>query len=141
MTTVLVLSENISNIEVYSRSTWFHFELDLSKFSGFLWKSHCKKKKIYINYFDEKEKPWIFFKISQKKNKNFKGISVLDHLKPKIFFVGQPWWPTFFQTLTLNYFSAATALSRKVDYLFWVWMNSPKGLKQKLFYNSDHVLL
>ena len=29
-------SENIFNIEVYSRSTWFHFELNLSKFSEFL---------------------------------------------------------------------------------------------------------
>ena len=36
MTTVLVLPENIFDIEVYSRSTWFHFELKLSKFSGFL---------------------------------------------------------------------------------------------------------
>ena len=27
MTTVLVLPENIFNIEVYSRSTWFHFFL------------------------------------------------------------------------------------------------------------------
>ena len=36
LTTVLVLPENIFNIEVYSRSAWFHFQLDLSKFSGFL---------------------------------------------------------------------------------------------------------
>ena len=34
--TVLVLLENIFNIEVYSRSAWFHFELNLPKFSGFL---------------------------------------------------------------------------------------------------------
>ena len=36
MTTVLVLPENIFNIEVYSRSTWFHFELNLFKCSGFV---------------------------------------------------------------------------------------------------------
>ena len=57
MTTILVLPENIFNIEVYSRSSWFHFELNLSKFSGFYEKNPCKKKKIRINYFDEQEKP------------------------------------------------------------------------------------
>ena len=36
MTTVLVLPENKFNIEVYSRSTWFHFEQNLSKFSRLL---------------------------------------------------------------------------------------------------------
>ena len=36
MTTVLVLPETIFDTEVYSRSTWFHFELNLSNFSGFL---------------------------------------------------------------------------------------------------------
>ena len=42
----------------------------------------------------------IFFKIFQKKPKNFKAICVvLDYSKPKIFFVGQPWWLTFFQSL------------------------------------------
>ena len=35
MTTVLVFPENIFNVEVYSRSTWSHFELNLSKFSRF----------------------------------------------------------------------------------------------------------
>ena len=54
MTNVLVLPENIFNVEVYSRSTWFHFELNLSKFSGFF---PCKKKKVCINYFGEQEKP------------------------------------------------------------------------------------
>ena len=39
MTTVLVLPENIFNIGVYSRSTWFHFELNLFKFSGFFEKN------------------------------------------------------------------------------------------------------
>ena len=61
---------------------WFHFELDLSKFSGFL----RKKNKDCINYFDEQEKPWIFLKIFQNKTKNFKAIcAVLDYSKPKIF--------------------------------------------------------
>ena len=100
MTTLLVLPENVFNIEVYSRSTWFHFELNLSKFSGFLWKKTCKKKKGCINYFDEQEKPWIFFKIFQKKNKKFKAVcAILDYSKPKIFFVGQPWWLTFFSNI------------------------------------------
>ena len=73
MTTLLVLPENVFNIEVYSRSTWFHFELNLSKFSGFLWKKTCKKKKGCINYFDEQEKPWIFFKIFQKKKQKIQS--------------------------------------------------------------------
>ena len=55
MTIVLVLPENI---EVYSRSTWFHFQLNLSTFSGFSAKKNpCKKKKVPINYFEEQEKP------------------------------------------------------------------------------------
>ena len=46
------------------------------------------------------------FKNFPEKNKNFKAIcTVLDYLKPKIFFVGQPWWPTFFQTLALQLLS------------------------------------
>ena len=57
MTTVLVLPENIFNIGVYSRSTWFHFELNLYKFSGFFEKNPSIKKKVGINYFDEQEKP------------------------------------------------------------------------------------
>ena len=33
-------------------------------------------------------------------HKTFKAIwAVLGHLKPKIFSVGQPWWPTFFRDL------------------------------------------
>ena len=66
----------------------------------FMKKNPCKKKKVPINCFGEQEKPWIFLKILQKKNKNFKAIwAVLEYSKPKIFFVGQLWWPTFFQTL------------------------------------------
>ena len=45
MTTVLVHPENIFNIEVYSKSTWFHLELKLSKFSGFLCKKTVVKRK------------------------------------------------------------------------------------------------
>ena len=48
-----------------------------------------------------KKNPKYFLKYSRKKNKNFKAIcAVLDYSKPKVFFVGQPWWPTFFQNLT-----------------------------------------
>ena len=47
----------------------------------------------------------------RKKHKNLKAIC---HSKPKIFSVGQPWWPQFFQDLEPpsppNFFSAATAL-------------------------------
>ena len=51
-----------------------------------------RKKKVRVNYFDEQEKPWIYFKIFQKKKKkNFKAIwAVLAYSKAKIFFVGQP---------------------------------------------------
>ena len=67
------------------------------------------KKKGSHDYFDKQEKPWIVFKIFQKKK--IKAIrAVLDYLKPKIFFINQPWWSTFFQTLSPNYFSAAMAL-------------------------------
>ena len=57
MTTVLVLPENIFNIEMYSRSTWFDFELNLSKFPDFYEKNPCKKKNVRVNYFGELEKP------------------------------------------------------------------------------------
>ena len=115
MTTVLVLPENIFNIEVYSRSTWFQFELNLSKFFGFLWRNPSKHKKVRINYFDKQEKLWIFLKIFQTKNQIFRDIcAILDYSKPKLFFVGQPWWPKFFQPLAPSYFSATTVL-------FWVY--------------------
>ena len=117
MTTVLVLPENIFNIEVYSRSTWFHFELNLSKFSGFLWKNPCKKKKVCINYFDEQEKPWIFFKIFQKKKQNSKAIcALLDYSKPKIFFV---WNSTKFK------FVKKTSIPKSVRSLGYIKSYSP----------------
>ena len=110
MTTVLVLPENIFNIEVYSRSTYFHFKLNLKlNFLDFYEKNPCKKKKVRINYFDEQEKPWIFFKIFQKKNKNFKAICVvLDYSKtsppPTILVLLRPckWRLKIFQTSLLN---------------------------------------
>ena len=34
------------NAEVYTRSIWFHFELNLSSFSGFLWKKSLVKRKM-----------------------------------------------------------------------------------------------
>ena len=55
MTTVLVLPENMFNVEVYSRSTWFHFELNLSRFA----------KIILTN----KKNPEYFLKYSRKKTK------------------------------------------------------------------------
>ena len=60
------------NIEVYTRSTWFHFELDLSQFSGFLLKKTLVKKNDRKNYLDKQEKFWKFFKILRKKHKNSK---------------------------------------------------------------------
>ena len=81
-------------IEVYTRSTWFHFELNLSYLSRFFCKKPCKMKKFHKNCFDEKEKSWTNFKIFQK-NKNFKAIwAIIDHSKTKIFSV-----PTQFREL------------------------------------------
>ena len=56
-------------IEVYTRSTWFHFELNLSYLSRFFWKKPCKMKKFHKNCFYEKEKSWTNFKIFQKNTK------------------------------------------------------------------------
>ena len=93
---LLVLPENMFNIE---NSTWFRFELNLAKFPWFLWKNPCKEKKACINYFDKQEKPWIFFKNIPEKE-NFKAIcTILDYSKPKILFVGQPFWPRIFLNL------------------------------------------
>ena len=62
-----------------------------------------------------KKNPENILKYSRKKPKDFKSIYiVLDYSKPKIFFIGQPWWPAFHETLAPpplpNYFSAATTL-------------------------------
>ena len=62
------------NIEVYTRSTWFHFGLNLSWFSRFLWKSSCIKKKVHKNCFDEEERSWTCLKMFRKKHKNFEAI-------------------------------------------------------------------
>ena len=98
MTTVLALPENIFNIEVYSRSTWSHSELNLSKFSGFLWKKPLQKEKGLHKLFWRRRKTLNIFKNIPEKKQKFQS-AVLDYSKPKIFFVGQPCWPTFFQTL------------------------------------------
>ena len=72
------IPENIFNIKVFSRSTWLYFELNLSKFSGFLWKNPCRKL-FRINYCGEQKNTKYFSKYSRKKNKNFKAIyAVLD---------------------------------------------------------------
>ena len=78
-------------------------------------KNPYKKKKICINYFDEQEKPLIFFKIFQKRNKKFKAICVvLNYSKLKVFFFNQPLGQTFFQTLlTLKHISGVTTLRYK----------------------------
>ena len=59
-----------------------------------------------------KKNPEYIWKQSRKNPENFKAIeAVLGYSKPKIFFVGQPWWLTFFQDLPPhNHFTAATAL-------------------------------
>ena len=47
-----------------------------------------------------KKNPENILKYSRKKPKDFKSIYiVLDYSKPKIFFIGQPWWPAFHETL------------------------------------------
>ena len=77
-------------------------------------KNPCKKKKGCINYFDEQKNPEYIWKYSRKKPKNFKAIgAVLGYSKPRIFFFGQPWWPTFFsRPWPPNPFTAATALQK-----------------------------
>ena len=77
-------------------------------------KNPRKREKVDKNCFDKQEKSWTYLKIFRKKHKNFKAVwAVLGHSKPKIFSVGQLWWPTFFGDLGLpNYFSAAAALTR-----------------------------
>ena len=75
MTNVLVLPENI-----------FKF---IQGLHGFIFNL------TYLNILDFYEKK----PRKTENNKNFKAIcAVLDYSKPKIFFVSQPWWPTFFQT-------------------------------------------
>ena len=71
-----------------------------------------------------KKNPEYFLKYSRKKSKNFKSIcAVLDYSKPKIFFLSQPWWPTFFQVLiSRNYFSATTALNKRANVPYGVPM-------------------
>ena len=76
-------------------------------------------KKVCIRFFDKQEKPWIFFKIFQKKNKNFKAIrTVLDYSKPEISSSANHGGRHFFNTWPSNYFSAATALH--MHYFLWV---------------------
>ena len=89
----LVLPENIFSIEVYSKSTWFHFELNLHKFSGFYEKNPCKKKKVRINYFDEQGCSMNILKnIPEKKtkiSKPFASFQTIQNLKFSFF--GQSW--------------------------------------------------
>ena len=70
MTTVLVLPESILNMKVDSRSAQFHFELNLSKFSGFLrQKTRVKRKRLGQIILTNKKNPEYFLKYSRKKTK------------------------------------------------------------------------
>ena len=93
-------------------------------------KNTLLKWKVGINYFDEQEKPWIFFKTFQKKNKNFKAICVfLNYSKPRIFLASQTWWPTFFQTL------APSPLPPTILVLLQSW-NAPKNVYSVAFFSK-----
>ena len=81
----------------YSRSLSFHFELKLN-FLDFYEKSLCENKKVSLSYFDAQENPWIYLKVFREKK--IKAIwAVLGYSKPKIFFLGQPSWSTFFEDI------------------------------------------
>ena len=73
------------NIKVYSRSTWFHFELTFFNFLDFYEKSPCKKKKVKLFWWTRKTLN-IFENIPEKKLKAIGA--VLGYSKPRIFFVG-----------------------------------------------------
>ena len=101
------------DIEVYTRSTWFRFEFNL--FWIFMKKPLWK----------EKDSQQLFWRTVKTRNTkifrirnipDFKAIwTVLGRSKPKILFVGQPWWPKFFQDLApSNYFSASAALHLQI---------------------------
>ena len=60
----------------------------------FMKKYPCRKNKTRKKYFDKQVK--LYLKMFRKKRKGFKANwVVLAHSKPKIFSVGQPWWPAF----------------------------------------------
>ena len=100
MTTVLVLPENDSIWKFIQGLHGFILNWTFFNFLDFCEKNPWKKKKVCINNFDEHEKPWTYLKKFQKKKTNFKAIgAVLGYSKPKIFFVGQWWYPTCFQDL------------------------------------------
>ena len=68
------------NMEVYTRSSWFYFELIFLNFPDFYEKSPCKKEKVGKNCFDEQEKSLTYLKMLRKKHKNFKAtLAVLGH--------------------------------------------------------------
>ena len=100
------------NIEVFKRSTWFHFELNLLNFLDFYEKAHVKRKRPAKIILAKKKNPENILKCSGKKHKNFKATwAVLGHSKPKTFSVGQPWWVKFFRDLGhSSYFNVATVL-------------------------------
>ena len=81
----------------------FILNLTFLNFLDFYKKNPSKNKKIHKSCFDKQRKSWTYLKkMCWKKYKTFKAIwAVLGHSKTKIFSVGQPWWPVFFQDLLL----------------------------------------
>ena len=113
MITVLVLPQNNLTWKLMKGLHCLILNWTFPKFLDFYEKEALVKRKKLTKIISINEKnPENILKLSWKKLKNFKAISeVLDHSKPKIFSVGQPWWPTFFGDLgSSNYFSGATAL-------------------------------
>ena len=100
MRTVLVLRQNDLIWKFMKGPHGFMLNCSFLNFLDVYEKNPCKKNKVSKNRFDEQEKSWTYLKIFRKKHKNFRAIlAVLDHLKTKIFSVGQIWWPIFFGDL------------------------------------------
>ena len=135
MTNDFVLTENDFILKFIQGLHGFILNWNFLNFPDFYEKSPCKKKKVRKSCLDEQQKSGTSLKMLWKKHKNLKAIlAVLVHLKFKIFFVGQPWWPTSFRDLhpplPPSYFSAATALNINIFSwkfflaLLWRYMSS-----------------
>ena len=112
MTIVLVLPENDLIQKFIQDIRGFILNWTFLKFLDFCEKIPLQKEQDSQKLFWRARKILNIFKNVPEKRKNFKAIwVVLADSKPKLFSVGQPWWPTFFWDLGHpNYFSAATAL-------------------------------
>ena len=93
---------------------------------GFLSKNPSKNKKVHKNYFDKQKKSSTYLKMFWKKQKKFKAIwAVLGNSETKIFSVGQPWWPTFFQEsnahsyMAQNHSHVGLKVLKKFDCEWW----------------------